>query len=122
MVVVAAKHCMIPTMDIATEVLLWQILFNTNCWTKYARWDANWCNRGTKGFPGNYGENRIFDGPTTLIETAFMDNISKNNALQNPEFRDIITDGIREGILEYYSTPMATITSPHVSNAENRAH
>lgn len=75
-------------------------------------WDANWCDRGTKGFDGNYGENRIFKGPAALVEIAFMDRVSENNALQSPVFRNLVTDAIRDGLVEYYNLPLSTLTYP----------
>lgn len=65
-------------------------------------WDPNWCDRGAKGFNGNYGENRRFRGPAVIVEIAFMDNYSNNQALQNATFRTLVTSAIRDAIVEYY--------------------
>jgi uncharacterized repeat protein (TIGR01451 family) len=67
-------------------------------------WDSGWCDRGVKGFNGNYGENRIFNGAAVIVELGFMDNTSDNLALQDPVFRGIATDALKEAIIEYYQS------------------
>jgi N-acetylmuramoyl-L-alanine amidase len=65
-------------------------------------WDANWCNRGVKGSNGGYGENRRFRGPAVIVELAFMDVKSDNDALKNARFRSIATAAIQDAIVEYF--------------------
>lgn len=80
-----------------------------------SQWDPNWCDRGVKGANGNYGENRWFNGPAALVELAFVDVKSDNDALQNATFRSIATSAIADAIVEYYGgatpPPCPMITS-----------
>ena len=64
-------------------------------------WDASWCDRGVKGAPGTYGENRRFRGPGVLVELAFMDVATDNSALQNSTFQKIAMAAINEGLVQY---------------------
>lgn len=67
-----------------------------------SQWNANWCDRHIKGSNGGYGENRIFNGPAVIVELAFMDNKSDNDALKNQSFRDIAMTAISDAVQEYY--------------------
>jgi hypothetical protein len=65
-------------------------------------YDSNWINRGVKGSNGNYGENRLANMPSVIIEIAFMDKKSPDNdALHDESFRQIVADAICQGIEEF---------------------
>ncbi|EFO80999.1 Galactose oxidase [Oscillochloris trichoides DG-6] len=87
-----------------------------------AQWNANWCNRGVKGSNGGYGEIRAVNGPAVLIELAFMDTQSDNQALQNATFRSIVTQAISDAITEYFggsniTCPVGTYRAEYFNNA-----
>lgn len=67
---------------------------------------AAWVDRRVQGFNGNYGENRLATRPAVLMEVAFMDRPSPDNAaLQDENFKRIVTQALREGIREYFDGP-----------------
>ena len=70
-----------------------------------SEWDPNWCDRGIKGVNGSYGEIDYYNNPTVLIELAFMDVKSDNDALQNENFRSIAMQAVHDAILEYSGPP-----------------
>jgi N-acetylmuramoyl-L-alanine amidase len=65
------------------------------------QYDPGWHSRGVKGSPGGYGEIRRFDGPAVIVELAFMDTLSDNNALQDPAFQAIAMQAISDAVVTY---------------------
>lgn len=55
-----------------------------------------------EGSNGGYGEIRAVNGPAVLIELAFMDTYSDNQALQSATFRNIVTQAISDAVTEYF--------------------
>jgi N-acetylmuramoyl-L-alanine amidase len=76
-------------------------------------YNPTWADRRVQGFNGNYGENRLATRPAILIELAFMDRPTPDNAaLQDARFRTLAVEAIRDGIREFLesggtSTPAA---------------
>jgi N-acetylmuramoyl-L-alanine amidase len=68
----------------------------------HADWDSDWRDRGIKPSAGNYVENREFSGPAIILEIAFMTTQKENAALQQSEFRSLVTQAIHDGVTEYY--------------------
>ena len=69
-------------------------------------YDPNWVDRRVQGFNGNYGENRLATRPAVLMELAFMDRPSPDNAaLQNETFKRLVAQALRDGIREYFDGP-----------------
>lgn len=68
-----------------------------------ANYNANWVDRRVQGFAGDYGENRLATRPAILIELAFMDRQSPDNAaLQDPVFRELVVQAIKQGIADFF--------------------
>ncbi|MEM7034120.1 MAG: S-layer homology domain-containing protein [Chloroflexota bacterium] len=83
------------------------------------RWDPKWCSRGSKAAVGYYGEIRRFQGPSVLLELAFMDIRDNNQAIQSKEFRTEAITAIYQGILDYYDDETldhAPPSQPHYKN------
>ncbi len=71
-------------------------------------YDPNWVDRRVQGFNGNYGENRLATRPAVLLEIAFMDRPTPDNAaLQDERFKRLVAVAIKEGIEEYLEGPAA---------------
>ncbi len=69
-----------------------------------------WRDRLVKGFNGSYGENRLATRPAVIIEIAFMDMPTPDNAaLQDERFKQLVATAVRDGIAEYLgeSVPLA---------------
>jgi N-acetylmuramoyl-L-alanine amidase len=65
-----------------------------------------WPDRRVQGFNGSYGENRLATRPSILIEVAFMDRPTPDNAaLQDEAFKRLVARAIREGVQEYFDGP-----------------
>lgn len=63
---------------------------------------ASWADRRVQGFNGSYGENRLATRPAILIEVAFMDRPTPDNAaMQDERFRALVARAIREGVQDY---------------------
>ncbi|MFZ9838695.1 MAG: N-acetylmuramoyl-L-alanine amidase [Opitutaceae bacterium] len=63
---------------------------------------AAWADRRVQGFNGSYGENRLATRPAILIEVAFMDRPTPDNAaIQDERFRALVARAIREGVQDY---------------------
>jgi N-acetylmuramoyl-L-alanine amidase len=77
-------------------------------------YNAAWTDRRVKGFNGDYGENRLATRPAILIEVAFMDRPTPDNAaLQDAGFHRLVARAIREGVEEYFATsPAAAPAAP----------
>lgn len=69
-------------------------------------YNAAWTDRRVQGFNGSYGENRLATRPAVLMEIAFMDKPTPDNAaLQDDRFRLLVATAIRDGIREYLEGP-----------------
>ena len=65
-------------------------------------YNPTWRDRLVKGFNGSYGENRLATRPAVILEIAFMDMPTPDNAaLQDERFKRIVATAIRDGIAEY---------------------
>lgn len=76
-------------------------------------YDSNWNDRGLKQCNGCLGENRLATRPAVIVELAFMDRPSPDNAaLRNAAFRQVAALGIREGLEEFFgaASPAPTPT------------
>lgn len=61
-----------------------------------------WVDRRVQGFNGSYGENRLATRPAVLLEIAFMDRPTPDNAaLQDERFKRIVAVAIKEGLEEF---------------------
>lgn len=66
-----------------------------------------WVDRRVQGFNGNYGENRLATRPAVLLEIAFMDRPTPDNAaLQDDVFKRLVANAIRDGLREYFEGPV----------------
>ena len=75
--------------------------------------DPAWVDRRVQGFNGSYGENRLATRPSILIEVAFMDRPTPDNAaLQTETFKRLVATAIREGIQEYFDGPATAAPAP----------
>ena len=84
-------------------------------------WNPNWKSRGVKKSNGGYGENRRFDGPSVIVELAFMDNPSDNAALQDPRFQSIAMQAINDAIMEYLNAiPSSSVPIQFQGNPSSR--
>jgi N-acetylmuramoyl-L-alanine amidase len=69
-------------------------------------YDPAWVDRRVQGFNGSYGENRLATRPAILIEVAFMDRPTPDNAaLHDETFKRLIAGAIRAGIEDYFNGP-----------------
>ncbi|HEY3266234.1 MAG TPA: PQQ-binding-like beta-propeller repeat protein [Armatimonadota bacterium] len=67
-----------------------------------AHYLSSWTDRTAQGFAGSYGENRIANCPAILIEVAFMDTPTPDNAaLHSEKFKMLVAKAIYEGICDY---------------------
>ena len=70
-------------------------------------YNPNWRDRLVKGFNGSYGENRLATRPAIIIEIAFMDMPTPDNAaLQDDRFKQLVAAAVRDGIAEYLGGPV----------------
>ena len=75
-------------------------------------YNASWVNRGVKGSNGSYGEIRLSTSPAVIIEIAFFDMQTPDNAaLQNETFKNIVAQAIKDGIQEFYGGSGTTTTT-----------
>jgi N-acetylmuramoyl-L-alanine amidase len=78
-------------------------------------YNPNWRDRLVKGFNGSYGENRLATRPAVILEIAFMDMPTPDNAaLQDERFKRLVATAIRDGIAEYlgdWTAPAALVAS-----------
>ena len=71
-----------------------------------AGYDSNWPDRGLRTCNGCKGETRLAGRPAILVEAAFMDTKSPDNdALHSERFKQIVAQGIREGLQEWGLRP-----------------
>lgn len=67
------------------------------------QYNPNWPDRRVQGFAGDYGENRLATRPAILVELAFMDRQSPDNAaLQDPAFRTLVVAAIKQGVADFF--------------------
>jgi N-acetylmuramoyl-L-alanine amidase len=70
-----------------------------------AKYDAAWVDRGVKGFDGSYGENRLATRPAVIVEIAFMDRPTPDNAaLRDEKFKSLAAEAISQGITDYFAS------------------
>ena len=70
-------------------------------------YNPNWRDRLVKGFNGSYGENRLATRPAVIIEIAFMDMPTPDNAaLQDERFKQLVASAVRDGIAEFLGGPV----------------
>ena len=73
------------------------------------QFDKNWKDRGLKSCSECKGENRFATRPAILLEIAFMDTPTPDNAaLRNEKFKKLVATAIKEGIEEYYGVTTPT--------------
>jgi N-acetylmuramoyl-L-alanine amidase len=65
-------------------------------------YNANWPDRGLRSCNGCKGENRLAERPAIILEVAFMDTKSPDNAaLHDEKFKQIVAYAIRDGLHEW---------------------
>ncbi len=70
-------------------------------------YDPAWTDRRVQGFNGSYGENRLATRPAVIIEIAFMDRPTPDNAaLRDERFKRIVSSAIADGIREFVEGPV----------------
>ena len=68
-------------------------------WRHPPVYDADWPDRGLRSCNGCKGENRLAASPAVILEVAFMDMKTPDNAaLHDPAFKRIVAYGIRDGL------------------------
>jgi len=87
-------------------------------------YDPLWTDRRVKGAAGTYGENSVATRPAIIVEVAFMDRQTPDNAaLQTDRFKRIVATAIRDGIREFLTgpppAPPATLLVPGEPTAIN---
>jgi N-acetylmuramoyl-L-alanine amidase len=81
-------------------------------------YNPTWRDRLVKGFNGSYGENRLATRPAVILEIAFMDMPTPDNAaLQDERFKRLVAAAIRDGIAEY----LGGLTAPVALEASGEA-
>ncbi|MBI5380895.1 MAG: N-acetylmuramoyl-L-alanine amidase [Opitutae bacterium] len=74
--------------------------------------DSAWVDRRVQGYNGNYTENRLAPRPAILLEIAFLDRATPDQAaLQSDAFKQIVAQAIRDGLVEYYAGPATAAPS-----------
>jgi N-acetylmuramoyl-L-alanine amidase len=82
-------------------------------------YNATWADRRVQGFNGSYGENRLATRPAVLIEVAFMDRPTPDNAaIQDDRFKRIVATAIAEGIAEFLNGPVPAAPDTLVATAD----
>ena len=70
-----------------------------------AAYDPAWPDRGLRSCNGCKGENRLAHRPAVILEVAFMDTQTPDNAaLQDDRFKQIVAGAIRDAIVEWTAT------------------
>ena len=86
-------------------------------------WDPDWRNFawGDEGFNGNYGETRVAQVPSALIEVAFFTSPTELLALSNEKFYRTAARGIYQGIAQYFGAGWSPleVTNVRVTHSEN---
>ena len=82
-------------------------------------YNATRADRRVQGFNGSYGENRLATRPAVIIEIAFMDRPTPDNAaIQDERFRRIVATAITEGIAEFLVGPVPAAPDTLVATAD----
>ena len=69
-------------------------------------YDADWPDRGLRSCNGCKGENRLAERPAVILEIAFMDTKSPDNAaLHDEKFKRIVAYAIRDGLHAWAGVP-----------------
>lgn len=78
---------------------------------------STWTNRGVKGFNGNYGENRLAQCPSVIIEVGFFDKKTPDNdALQDPVFQRLVGQAIADSVQEFFSQPLLSYSGHEIDD------
>ena len=65
----------------------------------HARYDPHWVDRGLRSCNGCKGETRLAARPAVILETAFMDTQSPDNAaLHDPAFKRLVAQAVRQAL------------------------
>lgn len=85
-------------------------------------YNAAWTDRRVQGFNGSYGENRLATRPAVILEIAFMDKPTPDNAaLQDARFKLLVATAIRDGIREFLDGPAPAAPATLIATAESNA-
>ena len=85
-------------------------------------YNAAWADRRVQGFNGSYGENRLATRPAVILEIAFMDKPTPDNAaLQDERFKRLVATAIRDGIREFLDGPAPATPATLIATAESKA-
>ncbi len=85
-------------------------------------YNPTWTDRRVQGFNGSYGENRLATRPAVIMEIAFMDKPTPDNAaLQDERFKLLVATAIRDGIREFLEGPAPTTPSALLATGEANA-
>jgi pyruvate/2-oxoglutarate dehydrogenase complex dihydrolipoamide acyltransferase (E2) component len=85
-------------------------------------YSPTWADRRVQGFNGSYGENRLATRPAVIMEIAFMDRPTPDNAaLRDERFKLLVAAAIRDGIREYLEGPAPTTPSALLASGETNA-
>jgi N-acetylmuramoyl-L-alanine amidase len=77
-----------------------------------AGYDAEWPDRGLRSCNGCKGENRLAARPAIILEVAFMDMKTPDNAaLHSETFKQIVARAIREALQEWAAPRSSTSTT-----------
>jgi N-acetylmuramoyl-L-alanine amidase len=69
-------------------------------------YNPNWPDRGLRSCNGCKGENRLASRPAVIVEIAFMDTQTPDNAaLQDERFKQIVARALREALYEWSGIP-----------------
>lgn len=78
-----------------------------------------WTDRRVQGFNGSYGENRLATRPAVIMEIAFMDKPTPDNAaLQDERFKQLVAAAICDGIREFLDGPAPAAPSALLATSE----
>ena len=73
------------------------------------RYNPNWMDRGLRSCNACKGENHFASRPAVIVEIAFMDTQSPDNAaLQSEAFKLFVAQAIRDGIQEFMAAPSSS--------------
>ena len=85
-------------------------------------YNAAWTDRRVQGFNGSYGENRLATRPAVILEIAFMDRPTPDNAaLRDERFKLLVATAIRDGIREFLDGPAPAAPATLIATAESNA-
>ncbi|MSU48413.1 MAG: hypothetical protein EXS37_04855 [Opitutus sp.] len=82
-------------------------------------YNPTWTDRRVKGANGTYGENSVATRPAIIVEIAFMDQRTPDNAaLQDERFKQLVAAAIRDGIRDYVDGPAPAAPSTLVATGD----